>query len=65
MQPFTVGLLFCVSFGLNRGMKSGRKVVALEMKDANKNVVLKATAEVEQPKTAYVFTGQVCIYCRD
>ena len=39
-------------------MVSGRKVITVEMKNGNDEVVVRGRAEVEQPKTAYVFTGQ-------
>jgi len=40
------------------GMKEGRKVIEVETVNQDGATVLKATAEVEAPKTAYVFTGQ-------
>lgn len=41
------------------GMKDGRRVVEVKVEaGAARTIVLKATAEVEQPNTAYVFTGQ-------
>lgn len=41
------------------GMKNGRRVVEVKVEAGSaRTVVLKATAEVEQANTAYVFTGQ-------
>ena len=43
---------------IHTGMVSGRKIITVEMKNGNDEVVVRGRAEVEQPKTAYVFTGQ-------
>ncbi|KAI9502069.1 acyl transferase domain-containing protein [Coemansia spiralis] len=40
------------------GMKEGRMLVSGTTTKADGNVVLTCKAEIEQPKTAYVFTGQ-------
>ncbi|HCU25279.1 MAG TPA: hypothetical protein DF383_09690, partial [Deltaproteobacteria bacterium] len=40
------------------GMRQGRQVIAVETINQDGKVVLRATAEVEAPKTAYLFTGQ-------
>ncbi|KAK7432610.1 beta subunit of fatty acid synthetase [Neonectria magnoliae] len=41
------------------GMVSGRKIIKVEVRNTEtEEKVLEATAEVEQPVTAYVFTGQ-------
>ncbi|KAB2841693.1 acyltransferase domain-containing protein, partial [bacterium] len=40
------------------GMREGRQVLEVETVNQDGATVLKATAEVEAPKTAYVFTGQ-------
>jgi fatty acid synthase subunit beta len=39
-------------------MKDGLKIVDVTIKNEDDVTVLKGTAEVEQPITAYVFTGQ-------
>jgi fatty acid synthase subunit alpha len=43
------------------GMKNGLKIIQVEILNENEVVVLKGLAEVEQPKPAYVFTGNVTI----
>ncbi|KAG1439887.1 hypothetical protein G6F46_013901 [Rhizopus delemar] len=40
------------------GMKNGRKIIKVETFNQNNEKVVEGTAEVEQPVTAYVFTGQ-------
>ncbi|KAI9138416.1 fatty acid synthase [Paraphysoderma sedebokerense] len=40
------------------GMKNGRKTIRLETVNQHGTKVLSGIAEVEQPRTAYVFTGQ-------
>ncbi|KAJ2089404.1 fatty acid synthase alpha subunit Lsd1 [Coemansia sp. RSA 986] len=40
------------------GMDSGRMLISAKTTNFSGDVVLKCKAEVEQPKTAYVFTGQ-------
>lgn len=40
------------------GMKNGRKIIKVETFNQNNEKVVEGTAEVEQPTTAYVFTGQ-------
>ncbi|KAI9247028.1 hypothetical protein BY458DRAFT_560469 [Sporodiniella umbellata] len=40
------------------GMKNGRKIIKVETFNQNSEKVVEGTAEVEQPVTAYVFTGQ-------
>jgi 3-oxoacyl-ACP reductase-like protein/enoyl reductase-like protein/malonyl CoA-acyl carrier protein transacylase/acyl dehydratase len=40
------------------GMKNGRKIIKVETVNQNNEKVVEGTAEVEQPVTAYVFTGQ-------
>jgi enoyl reductase-like protein/malonyl CoA-acyl carrier protein transacylase/acyl dehydratase len=40
------------------GMKNGRKIVKVETLNQNGEKVVEGTAEVDQPTTAYVFTGQ-------
>ncbi|KAG1113283.1 hypothetical protein G6F42_014507 [Rhizopus arrhizus] len=40
------------------GMKNGRKIIKVETVNQNNEKVVEGTAEVEQPITAYVFTGQ-------
>ncbi|KAI8973281.1 fatty acid synthase [Mycotypha africana] len=40
------------------GMKNGRKIIKVETVNQNNEKVIEGTAEVEQPITAYVFTGQ-------
>ncbi|ORZ20354.1 fatty acid synthase [Absidia repens] len=40
------------------GMKNGRKIIQIETINQNSEKVVVGTAEVEQPVTAYVFTGQ-------
>ncbi|RCH93518.1 beta subunit of fatty acid synthetase, partial [Rhizopus stolonifer] len=40
------------------GMKNGRKIIKVETINQNNEKVVEGTAEVEQPVTAYVFTGQ-------
>ncbi|KAF7722190.1 3-oxoacyl-[acyl-carrier-protein] synthase [Apophysomyces ossiformis] len=40
------------------GMKNGRKIIKIETINQNNEKVVEGTAEVEQPVTAYVFTGQ-------
>ncbi|KAJ2220379.1 fatty acid synthase alpha subunit Lsd1, partial [Coemansia sp. RSA 485] len=40
------------------GMVDGRMLVNSKMFNQNGDMVLKCSAEIEQPKTAYVFTGQ-------
>eukprot|EP00741_Cyanophora_paradoxa_P008217 tig00000025_g7952.t1 len=40
------------------GMRSGRMIVEVVITNEAGATVLKASAEVEQPKTSYVFTGQ-------
>jgi fatty acid synthase subunit beta len=40
------------------GMKNGRKIIKVETVNQNNERVLVGTAEVEQPVTSYVFTGQ-------
>lgn len=41
------------------GMKNGRRLVEVKVEAGPaRTIVLKATAEVEQSNTAYVFTGQ-------
>lgn len=40
------------------GMKSGRKLIKLETTNQNGAMVIHGVAEVEQPRTAFVFTGQ-------
>jgi malonyl CoA-acyl carrier protein transacylase/acyl dehydratase len=40
------------------GNKGGRKIVAIETLNENKQVVLKGRAEIDLPRTAYLFTGQ-------
>ncbi|ORX59428.1 fatty acid synthase [Hesseltinella vesiculosa] len=40
------------------GMKNGRKTIKVETTNQNNDKVVVGTAEVEQPVTAYVFTGQ-------
>ncbi|KAI7907575.1 fatty acid synthase [Cokeromyces recurvatus] len=40
------------------GMKNGRKIIKVETYNQNNERVVEGTAEVEQPITAYVFTGQ-------
>ncbi|CAO3634037.1 unnamed protein product [Cunninghamella blakesleeana] len=40
------------------GMKNGRKIIQVETINQNNEKVVVGTAEVEQPVTAYVFTGQ-------
>eukprot|EP00457_Paulinella_chromatophora_P000020 gb/GEZN01000020.1/.p1 GENE.gb/GEZN01000020.1/~~gb/GEZN01000020.1/.p1 ORF type:complete len:4355 (-),score=711.85 gb/GEZN01000020.1/:393-13055(-) len=43
----------------HEGMLDGRKVVTLELRDrVTDTVLLKATGQVAQPPTSYVFTGQ-------
>lgn len=39
-------------------MRQGRKVIKTEAVNPRGELVIEATAEVEQPVTAYVFTGQ-------
>jgi len=39
-------------------MRAGRKVIKVETTNRAGSVVLRGTAEVDQPVTAYVFTGQ-------
>ena len=39
-------------------MRAGRKVIKVETTNRAGTVVLRGTAEVDQPVTAYVFTGQ-------
>lgn len=40
------------------GMKNGRKIIKVETINQNGEKIVEGTAEVEQPVTAYVFTGQ-------
>jgi fatty acid synthase subunit alpha len=40
------------------GMKNGRKIIKVETVNQNNEKVVEGTAEVEQPVSAYVFTGQ-------
>ncbi|KAI7904710.1 fatty acid synthase [Cokeromyces recurvatus] len=40
------------------GMKNGRKIIKVETFNQNNEKVVEGTAEVEQPITSYVFTGQ-------
>jgi len=40
------------------GMRHGKKIFRVETLNENDEKVLEGTAEVEQPVTAYVFTGQ-------
>ncbi|KAF1805804.1 fatty acid synthase [Mucor lusitanicus] len=40
------------------GMKNGRKIIKVKTVNQNNEKVVEGTAEVEQPITAYVFTGQ-------
>ncbi|KAG2217921.1 hypothetical protein INT45_012584 [Circinella minor] len=40
------------------GMKNGRKIIKVETINQNGDKIVEGTAEVEQPVTAYVFTGQ-------
>ncbi|KAI9473939.1 MAG: fatty acid synthase [Benjaminiella poitrasii] len=40
------------------GMKNGRKIIRVATFNQNNEKVVEGTAEVEQPITAYVFTGQ-------
>ncbi|KAM3582650.1 fatty acid synthase alpha subunit Lsd1 [Umbelopsis sp. WA50703] len=40
------------------GMKNGRKIIKVETINQNGEKVVEGTAEVDQPTTAYVFTGQ-------
>ncbi|KAI7866261.1 fatty acid synthase [Spinellus fusiger] len=40
------------------GMKNGRKIIKIETVNQNNDYVVQGTAEIEQPLTAYVFTGQ-------
>lgn len=40
------------------GMKNGRKIIKVETINQNNEKVVEGTAEVEQPVSAYVFTGQ-------
>ncbi|KAI9021639.1 fatty acid synthase [Phycomyces nitens] len=40
------------------GMKNGRKIIKIETVNQNNEYIVQGTAEVEQPVTAYVFTGQ-------
>ncbi|KAI8394241.1 fatty acid synthase [Radiomyces spectabilis] len=40
------------------GMKNGRKIIKIETVNQNNEKVVEGTAEVEQPVSAYVFTGQ-------
>lgn len=40
------------------GMKNGRKIIKVETFNQSNEKVVEGTAEVEQPVTAYVFTGQ-------
>ncbi|KAJ2091021.1 fatty acid synthase alpha subunit Lsd1 [Coemansia sp. RSA 986] len=40
------------------GMDSGRMLISAKTANFSGDVVLKCKAEIEQPKTAYVFTGQ-------
>ncbi|CAO3632523.1 unnamed protein product [Mucor hiemalis] len=40
------------------GMRNGRKIIKVETFNQNNEKVVVGTAEVEQPITAYVFTGQ-------
>jgi fatty acid synthase subunit alpha len=48
-----------VTIARHVGMKNGRRVVEVKVEAGTaRTVVLKATAEVEQANTAYVFTGQ-------
>ena len=39
-------------------MRAGKKIIKVETFNQNEEKVLEATAEVDQPTTAYVFTGQ-------
>lgn len=40
------------------GMKNGRKIIKVETVNQNGEKIVEGSAEVEQPTTAYVFTGQ-------
>ena len=40
------------------GMRNGRKIIKIETINQNNEKIVVGTAEVEQPITAYVFTGQ-------
>lgn len=40
------------------GMKNGRKIIRVETVNQSGDKIVEGTAEVEQPVTAYVFTGQ-------
>lgn len=39
-------------------MLQGRKIIKLEARNSKEEVVMSADAEVDQPSTAYIFTGQ-------